>query len=365
MEYFSTRKCTLKVHFLNDKLEPKGKQYTYYIDTGTLVDINCSNWRMINSIIKIEVNGYDYLGASLIIDEVLDEYQQEFGVQVKVINKIKVEKNGLSSGKDYMVFSLNSTSPQSSVIKVNPDGYTCCIEEVIPVGKKEKEKKGMSKLFKNLEFGPVKNSLIKMSIKGMAYETGDLEYVAYDKEAKNLVNVTDFIVDGFEDFLYVIPSAIKDVKVGDIVYHNGLYHIVTEVMNGSFKVVSPYSREVSEIMPEHNMFGFNFISKVVSLIGDNPFGNFSNDNPFGNMLPFLFLSEDKNNSNDMIKMMMLMNMNGVDNSQFNPIMLMLMNDSGKMKDILPLMLMQNNGFNIFQSAAADKECKCNCKKEDK
>ena len=54
MEHFSARKCTLKVHFLNDRLEPKGKQYTYYIDTGTLIDIDCS-WCMTNSIIKIDI----------------------------------------------------------------------------------------------------------------------------------------------------------------------------------------------------------------------------------------------------------------------------------------------------------------------
>ena len=145
-----------------------------------------------------------------------------------------------------------------------------------------------------------------------------------NKIYNELTNVNGFTIDGA--YLYEMPVALSEVKVGDIISTRGStpYTVVKEVTeSGSFKCVMPTNGVVSEILPEKNMFGFNFVTKVF-----NPFGNMvkpSKSNPFGDMnslMPLMLMDKDSDN-NDFFKIYMMMNMMQGNNENFNPMMMML------------------------------------------
>lgn len=209
--------------------------------------------------------------------------------------------------------------------------------------KDKEEKKSMEtkKMFGNLEFGPVNN--YHLSHLGIALKNAAGDIVSYDKEKNEIVNV-DLIDFGAKDMIYAIPCAIKDVHVGDVIRHtNGNAVFVTSVDNG-IHVVDVAAGEKKEILPTKSMFGFDFVTKIVTLI-DFSGANASADQPFGNLLPLMLLGENSGNMKEMLPMMMLMGgMNGAGENAFsfdmnNPLMLMALIGGSKDNDFFPMLMM--------------------------
>ena len=141
--------------------------------------------------------------------------------------------------------------------------------------------------------------------------------------------------------MFKIPVALKDVKAGDIVIHNKVPMFVTGVEEGKLAAVDVRAGEEKSIIPTKNMFGFDFITKVVSVL-DAVQGAPTPNEPFGNMLPFLMLQDGKMDKNMALMLMMNQGNNVFAN---NPMMLyFMMGSDGKDCDMLPLMLMMNGGF---------------------
>ena len=176
----------------------------------------------------------------------------------------------------------------------------------------------------NFEFGPVKGG-IKFSPFGLAIANKEGDYVVYkDGAIVDTMGIT-FDINGMA---YKMPVAIKDIKVNDLIMHQGKPVYVTGVKGNDIEVVDIYDGgEKKTFIPTTNTFGFNFATKVISFINmDNMAPN--GDNPFGNILPFiLFADGDKNfftgesNGNDMLKFFALSSiMNGGANpfAMFNP-----------------------------------------------
>jgi hypothetical protein len=137
-------------------------------------------------------------------------------------------------------------------------------------------------------------------------------------------------------YIYKMPIAMKDIAVGDMVIHNKVPMFVNEITpEGKIIVIDIYAGEEKIIMPTKNMFGFNFVTKVVSLLDMNGMAKPCADNPFGNMWMLMMLEDGD------IDPMMLMMMNGGKMDMSNPMMMYaLMNKSGD-SDILPLIMMAN------------------------
>ena len=191
----------------------------------------------------------------------------------------------------------------------------------------------------NFDFGPCTNDQVRMSMYGLAIKNASGEWVSYNDG--QVVNVDVLNFDGAK-YMFKMPVAVKDIAVGDIVIHNRVPMFVESVENG-IHVVDIRAGEKKEILPTTNMFGFNFVTKIVSLF--NAFQSSPTpDQPFGNMLPFLMLNGEDGKSMDsdtMLMFMMMQNQNGSANVFANPMMLyFLMKDKGG-NDILPLMLMMN------------------------
>ena len=184
----------------------------------------------------------------------------------------------------------------------------------------------------NFDFGPC-GSTVRLSMYGMAIQNVNGEWVSYNPDSREIINVDVFNMADGGKYMYKMPVAIADVKIGDIVIHNRVPMFVTAVNeNGTFEVTDVRAGEAKTVIPTRNMFGFNFMTKVVSL-----FGAFSDaptaDQPFGNMLPFLMLGDD---NKDIDPMMMFFMMNQGGNGTMNPMMWYFMFKDNK--DIDPAMM---------------------------
>ena len=190
----------------------------------------------------------------------------------------------------------------------------------------------------NFDFGPCGNT-VRLSMYGMAIQNVAGEWVSYNPDSKEIINVDVFNMADGGKYMYKMPVAIADVAVGDIVIHNRVPMFVTAVNeNGTFEVTDVRAGETKNIIPTRNMFGFNFMTKVVSLFGaftDAP----TADQPFGNMLPFLMMGDNK----DIDPMMMFFMMGqGVTNVMANPMMMYFMMKDNKDFDPMMLFMMMNN-----------------------
>lgn len=222
-----------------------------------------------------------------------------------------------------------TTNPNITFIE---DSY--CKKSECPLNKKEK-KEDMN-ITKNFDFGPCTNDNVRMSMYGLAVKNTAGSWVSYNKDSKQIIDVDVLNFDG-RQFLFKMPVAIDKIAVGDIVIHHRVPMFVTEVVDGNITAVDAVAGEVKHIIPTTNMFGFNFVTKVVSLMdvySQAP----TADQPFGNLLPLLMLN-DKGDM-DTATMLMLFSMNGgmkFDTS--NPMLMYLLLKDGNGKDLLPFLLM--------------------------
>lgn len=204
------------------------------------------------------------------------------------------------------------------------------------------DKKGNKKMKAfNFDFGPCTTDNIRMSMYGLAVKNANGTWVSYNPESKEIIDVDIFNFDGGK-FLYKMPVAIKDVKVGDIVIHNRKAMFVIDVSETGMTAIDSQAGEEKKILLTKSPFGFNFATKVVSLFNmtsDAP----TPDAPFGNMLPFLMMSENSGefDMNTMLMLSMMGGQSGMDFSKNPMVMYFLMKDSKNADDLLPLMFMGN------------------------
>ena len=201
-----------------------------------------------------------------------------------------------------------------------------------------KGKENNMKMF-NFDFGPIKdNDAIRMSPYGLAVKNVNGTYQAYDKKNGEMMDVDVFNFKA-DNMFFKIPVAIDAVACGDIIIFNRKPCFVFGFSEqGDVIVIDIALGEKKTILPNKSPFGFNYITKVVSLM-DNMFGGEapSAENPFGNILPFMMMSED-NSMKDMLPMMMFMNGTGNTNSNLM-LYLMMQDDNKEMDKWMPLLFM--------------------------
>lgn len=196
----------------------------------------------------------------------------------------------------------------------------------------------------NFDFGPVDGNKVHLSVYGIAVKNANGTWVSWDAVNKQVMDVDIMNIDCAR-FIYKMPVALKDVTEGDVIVHNHKPMFVEKINKDGFWCVDVIDGEKKNILPTKSPFNFDFVIKVVNLLGNMNLNNTSAnvDNPFGNMLPLMLMGDGFNN-NDMLLLMFMMNQN---NAQFNPMMMFFMMDKNRdNNDILPLMFMTNpNMFN--------------------
>lgn len=207
------------------------------------------------------------------------------------------------------------------------------------LNKNEKEDKKMKNF--NFDFGPC-NDKVRMSMYGLAIQNASGTWVSYNPATAEIIDVDIFNFNGAK-FMYKIPVAIKDVVKGDIVIHNRKPMFVSEVKENESAItcIDVFEGEKKQIIPTTNMFGFNFITKVVSLFNTINMNAPTPDAPFGNMLPLMLLDESGENEKiDPMMLMFLMGNGKIDMS--NPMMMYFMFKDKGDNDMLPFLFMMNN-----------------------
>lgn len=195
----------------------------------------------------------------------------------------------------------------------------------------------------NFDFGPIKdNDAVRMSPYGIAVKNVNGTYQAYDKKNGEIMDVDIFNFKA-DNMFFKIPVAIDAIEAGDVIIFNRRPCFVFGFSEqGDVIAIDIAMGEKKTILPSKSPFGFNYITKIVSLV-DNMFGGEapSAENPFGNILPFMLMNEDNSSMKDMLPMMMLMNGNA--GGTMDPMMLyfMMKADKGDTDSMLPFLLMIN------------------------
>ena len=177
----------------------------------------------------------------------------------------------------------------------------------------------------NFDFGPCDKNNVKMSMYGFAIKDVNGNWVSYDKKAGNIIDVSNLIF-GDGKYFYKMPVAIKDVKPGDLIIHEKRPMFVEDVDEkvGPI-VVDVVSAERKNILPPRSPFGFDFITKIVSLMDMSGMSTeASADNPFGNPMMFLLMGDNGFDKLDPMMMFALMGGMGGNMKDMNPMMLALM-----------------------------------------
>lgn len=207
---------------------------------------------------------------------------------------------------------------------------------------KMKEKENVNMKGFNFDFGPCTGDQVRLSMYGLAVKNQAGVYVSYNPKTKEIVDVDILNFDGAK-YMYKIPVALKDVALGDIIIHNRKPMFVVALStdnNNTLTCVDVYAGEQKAIIPTTNMFGYSFITKVVSLFNTIGTNAPSPDAPFGNMLPLMLMDDGNDEKFNPMMLMMMMNQNG--NQMFsNPLMMMLMfsENEPKDKDLMKMMVL--------------------------
>lgn len=275
-----------------------------------------------------------------------------------VINSSNLSSGSIQSNYGSLTYSdrtdgtVSNSMDGYSNISLSYDGYAMQskvseLEKDVSQLKKtvnaEKTQKGKEDKMTglNFDFGPCTGDNIRMSMYGLAVKNASGTWVSYNKDSRQIIDVDILNFDGSR-FMFKMPVAIKDIQIGDIVVHNRVPMFITEIDDcGKLFAVDVRAGEEKCIIPTRNMFGFDFVTKIVSLfdaIGSAP----SPDQPFGNMLPLLLAGSENGDGIDPMTMLLLtQGGNGIDTS--NPLLLYaLLKDRGDTDSLLPLLLLGGN-----------------------
>lgn len=206
----------------------------------------------------------------------------------------------------------------------------------------EKENNNM-KMFGNFDFGKVDGNTVRMSMYGLAVKNHVGTWVSYNPATNEVVDVDVMNFDG-SNFMYKVPVAIEQVKVGDVVIHNRKPVYVTGIADGKLSAIDVMAGEEKVVLLTRNMFGFNFVTKVVSLMDMTGMTKPSAENPFGNMWMLALMGDNKEfDFKDMLMMQMLSGQAPVNG--MNPMLMLMLAKDGAADNDMMMALALSGAFN--------------------
>ena len=300
----------------------------------------------------IRVYPFEPTNASLPNDEQFYIFDESFGTFLnaevdKYLKKYDICSSNSTAIK-YNPCDINTSTLDSSYVcdvslSIDDDSLTekiiSIINDNMSMLNNEKENKEMMKF----DFGPVDSS-VHMSMYGMAIKNASGTYVAYDAKSNQIMDVDILNFEGMNKFMYKMPVALNDIKVGDVIVHakHPVFVRSTDMKENRLYVLDIYDGEEKIIVPTVSPFGFNFVTKVVSLFNFTSSADASN--PFGNMLPLLMLSDSKT-AGDRDMLLMYMMMNGNTNFATNPMMMWALMGNRTNDPVMLAMMMGGFGAN--------------------
>ena len=187
-----------------------------------------------------------------------------------------------------------------------------------------------------------KNSVAIAFSGKLAFLRKDGEYVRYDGASDSIEVQSILPTFKVGHLCFEMPTAIDQVKVGDVIKYKENYHEVIDTTNG-LKTINLNTGATSNVKRETIAgFGFGTIQKIVCLINSNQFG--AGDQAFNPMMLALLAKDGDNVGEDKLGdllPLMLMTQGQGANPMANmlPFLALTGKGSDDMKDLLPLMLM--------------------------
>ena len=343
----------------------KNKEYIKNIDNNKEI---INNFKLVDDVVK---QGTGYIMSSQEVKEALNKVKLATSDYYNSVQPTafasQSENIGSTSNTTSTTVTVGSTG-SATTIQVGDynissgkaiDGYTITngtislADNIEDIARKvfneewNKRKENDKMKFGNFDFGPCTNDNVRMSMYGIAIKNAAGTYVSYDAANGEIIDVDVFNFDGGK-YMFKLPVAIKDVKVGDVIIHNRtpMFVVGFAENTGDLIAVDIRAGEKKTIMPMRNMFHFDFVTKIVSLFDMNGVTQPSSDMPFGNMLPLMMMSDDNKDMDMKDILMMSMLANGGNMSNMNPMLLYFLAsdeaDGTSMKDkLLPMMLLSN------------------------
>lgn len=215
------------------------------------------------------------------------------------------------------------------------------VKNKIKMKKENETMKGLT-----FDFGPITSDAVRMSVYGIAVKNNAGTYVSYNSQTGEIMDVDILNFDG-RQFMYKVPIGLNAIQKGDVIIHNRKPMIVDGVFDKDVSAVDVMGGERKVIMPTRSPFGFNFITKIVSVMDMVAPQAPSQDAPFGNMLPFLLMNQDgKQDGNALDPMMLMFMLSGQNMGNMNmmlPFLLANPDDNNKnMGMMLAMMMSQAN-----------------------
>ena len=271
----------------------------------------------------------------------------EIAAALNKVNSLSYDISGkLASGGISNVNSLTYASSHIATSTTFDDITITCDEvkerltklEKAMNNKKENDTMDTKNII-NFDFGPVNDEAIRLSPYGMAVRTNQNgDWLTYNPDKSEMMNVNIFNFK-MDKFIYKVPAPLGSIKPGDLILHQKIPMFVRSVDNvaGTVEAINYRDSTIASILPVKSPFGFNFITKVISLIDFSKI-NADTENPFGNMLPLMMLGNQEDGNIDPLMMYMMMQNGSMDFN--NPMMMyFLLKDNNSNDNLLPLMFM--------------------------
>lgn len=325
----------LFLKFVGNNGKVSDTTYEYFIDEKLFEKLRniprFSTARIVNE------DGYNYRNSWVRLDDIkrlglgFSSKATKSLAEVTIVHKNCLDISLYREEDEPKSFGEVRITPKEITITANNSIWSEKINELSMIERKE-ETNMFEKVFKGFKIGMAED--VKLSIYGPAFRTKDNTYVAYNKD-NELIEVDGLVLDSKKSMCYIMPVAKDDVAVGDFIYHNDSWtRVLGLTEDGYLRAEKINVKEVINIIPTKNVFGFDFYSKLVPLFGDFGF-DVNEKNVFGNLPMLMALSEDK--IEDMLPFFFMGN-GGVDLMK-NPAMLyfLMSKNSNGMDALAPLM----------------------------
>lgn len=174
---------------------------------------------------------------------------------------------------------------------------------------KESKMKNLNSVFN--KFGkdfsyPTSNFAMSM-FGGLAVKTKSGNYVTFNQEKLEAIDTMDMVIDGFEDFIVIMPT--QKLEDGDLFIKGG--SVFAMIDSKSNEAYSFDEGTIVTLMDAKNAFGMNLYAKVFNVMGNMNTSNGSEGGVFGNpmmMMMLMMKDEDGGKGSNMMQMMMMSQM---------------------------------------------------------
>lgn len=178
----------------------------------------------------------------------------------------------------------------------------------------EKGKNSMKKMFKNIKgfdnIGMVEGVFgLSFMDNQLAVKVGD-SFFSFNKETGIITDASTFVME-LPLPAMVLPAQVSELKVGDIILHEGQYVFVKEVGQDEVTIVTTGGEQKTKTLVKNALMGnLNFVEKLTSPFGDAfATQNQNGGNIFANPMMMMAMMDGKDgDSDDMLKMMMMSQM---------------------------------------------------------